>query len=37
MSNCRRLELKLESVISTVDAEELCAKGLAREGGFSEE
>ncbi len=37
MSNCRRLELKLESVISTVDAAELCAKGLAREGGFSEE
>jgi serine/threonine-protein kinase RsbW len=29
--------LKLESVISTVDAAELCAKGLAREGGFSEE
>jgi serine/threonine-protein kinase RsbW len=37
MSNRRRLELKLESVISTVDAAELCAKGLAREGGYGEE
>jgi serine/threonine-protein kinase RsbW len=37
MSNRRHLELKLESVISTVDAAELCAKGLAREGGYNEE
>lgn len=27
----------MESVISTVDAAELCAKGLAREGGYTEE
>ncbi|MDA0206251.1 MAG: ATP-binding protein [Acidobacteria bacterium] len=29
--------MRLDSVISTVDAAELCAKGLAREGGYGEE
>lgn len=37
MGECRRLELRLDSVISSVDAAELCAKGLAREGGYGEE
>jgi serine/threonine-protein kinase RsbW len=37
MRDHRRLELRLESVISSVDAAELCAKGLAREGGYGEE
>ena len=36
MSECRRLELRLDSVIASVDAAELCAKGLAREGGYDE-
>ena len=31
------MQLRLDSVISTVDAAELCAKGLAREGGYEEE
>lgn len=29
--------MRLDSVISSVDAAELCAKGLAREGGYGEE
>lgn len=37
MGECRRLELRLDSVISSVDAAELCAKGLAREGGYGED
>ena len=37
MGERRRLELRLDSVISSVDAAELCAKGLAREGGYGEE
>lgn len=31
------MELRLGSVISSVDAAELCAKGLAREGGYGED
>jgi serine/threonine-protein kinase RsbW len=31
------LELRLDSVISSVDAAELIAKGLAREGGYGDE
>lgn len=37
MGEQRRLELKLESVIASVDAAELCAKGFAREGGYAED
>ena len=37
MGECRRLELRLDSVISSVDAAELIAKGLARDGGYGEE
>ncbi len=31
------MEVRLDSVISSVDAAELIAKGLAREGGYGEE
>ena len=37
MGECRRLELRLDSVISSVDAAELIATGLAREGGYGED
>ena len=37
MTDSRSLELKLESIIDSIDAAELIVEGLAREGGFDDE